>query len=87
METSTRAVLSTAVAPVAWGSTYYVTAHYLPSERLVQLVGMLLVFAGITAGQPSVQRLLTARRGRRCPSSPTVPEQRPVDEAGATCSG
>lgn len=33
METSWRIVLLTAVAPIAWGSTYFVTAHFLPPDR------------------------------------------------------
>ena len=33
METNLRIAVATAVAPVAWGSTYYVTAHFLPADR------------------------------------------------------
>jgi len=33
METSWRVPLLTAVAPAAWGSSYYVTAHFLPPDR------------------------------------------------------
>ena len=31
MEANARALATTAIAPVAWGSTYFVTRHYLPS--------------------------------------------------------
>lgn len=33
METKWRVSLFTAIAPVAWGSSYYVTAHFLPPDR------------------------------------------------------
>ena len=33
METSWRIPLFTALAPIAWGSSYYVTAHFLPPDR------------------------------------------------------
>jgi len=33
METNWRTPLFTAVAPIAWGSTYYVSAHFLPTDR------------------------------------------------------
>lgn len=33
METNWRTPLLTAVAPAAWGSSYYVTAHFLPPDR------------------------------------------------------
>ena len=33
METSWRVPLFTALAPIAWGSSYYVTAHFLPPDR------------------------------------------------------
>lgn len=33
METSFRTALLTSVAPIAWGSTYYVTATFLPPDR------------------------------------------------------
>lgn len=33
METKWRISLFTAVAPAAWGSSYYVTAHFLPPDR------------------------------------------------------
>lgn len=32
MEVNWRAVLITAIAPIAWGATYYVTSHTLPAE-------------------------------------------------------
>lgn len=32
MEANFRWVLVTAIAPIAWGSTYFVTQHYLPAE-------------------------------------------------------
>jgi len=33
VEANWRTLLFTAVAPVAWGSTYYVSAHFLPPDR------------------------------------------------------
>ncbi|MEU7530061.1 DMT family transporter [Saccharothrix sp. NPDC042600] len=35
MEATSRWAAVTAVAPIAWGSTYYVTHHYLPADQLL----------------------------------------------------
>ncbi|WP_205783018.1 hypothetical protein [Microbacterium sp. ABRD28] len=32
METKWRWLLLTAVAPISWGATYYVTRHFLPAD-------------------------------------------------------
>jgi len=65
METSLRTLALAALAPIAWGSGYYVTETYLPPDRplfgaMVRALpfGLLLL---IPAGQPAVAAALRRR--------------------------
>ena len=47
MEANWRAPLFTAVAPIAWGSTYFVSSHFLPTDRPLFAAAMRALPAGL----------------------------------------